>query len=664
MAVKEYTPIKDFDDWYTVRKIDPHGGGFDRWGIAPCAEHTVRLYEKYKSEMDRRVVNFEKLIKLAAGEVLSEKPDLPNVSSGDVAGLVRRGSRNIVQNTPNVEVISEFDDDSKEGIFTRHILLSKIIGSDLYSNDMQQNLFASTMSAFTLGFDCVLPVLTQDASGGWSIKYDSIHYKDVFPEDGAKDIRQANKVFVRRYLSKADVHHLIDTNAAGWDLDALRQLLCSNPPNRRVESSSHEVRKQGQLPEGYEIATLYTNSGDPFLTFDTRHKLLLRIEKNKHPMKEHPVFFLVLEKDPNQPLGKSMVELVLGRQEFQDLLLNGAMKMWHWGINPTIIGRGVNSATNLGPGKMLSLSNPNATVEALDINTQTLMQHGMISQSNLGAMVSTLGAADQQMAASSGGGMSATPQGVAAQQQMVDITTNNYQKAVENFFSHYCSYALTIYFQELRGVTKVKPNAEARQLLLAAGLQLPGVDSEGKRIKGDINADGEIELDWSTLATMYYVRCVPGSLVEMEDDKQRRILQELLIPLSQAMPALASSQDPEMVKAGLQTMQYVMSKQIQLSGARDAQAITKLWQGEDMEAISARDARLEKLETAVGGTTTSMDQELTSSAATIAQLQAQVSELTQNFSTLLSKLGVQNGPPGPESAAPQEQGMGNQPQMS
>ena len=59
-----------------------------------------------------------------------------------------------------------------------------------------------------------------------------------------------------------------------------------------------------------------------------------------------------------------------------------------------------------------------------------------------------------------------------------------------------------------------------------------------------------------------------------------------------------------------------------------------------------------------------MDQELTSSAATIAQLQAQVSELTQNFSTLLSKLGVQNGPPSPESDAPQEQGMGNQPPMS
>lgn len=54
---------------------------------------------------------------------------------------------------------------------------------------------------------------------------------------------------------------------------------------------------------------------------------------NKHPTKMHPVFFLVLEKDSQQPLGKSQVELLLGRQEFQDLMHNGAMKMWCTGTS-------------------------------------------------------------------------------------------------------------------------------------------------------------------------------------------------------------------------------------------------------------------------------------------------------------------------------------------
>lgn len=54
-----------------------------------------------------------------------------------------------MQHIPNVEIINQFDDDSPKGIIARHILLTKIIGSDLYSNDMQQNLFASTKLSLT-----------------------------------------------------------------------------------------------------------------------------------------------------------------------------------------------------------------------------------------------------------------------------------------------------------------------------------------------------------------------------------------------------------------------------------------------------------------------------------------------------------------------------------
>lgn len=653
MAVNDpkaaYKKVATFDDWYTIREIDQRSGAFSRYSQAPCADSVWRRYEKYKKEMDNRTANFYKLEKIANNKVLSQKPDLPNVGSGESAGLVRRGARSIVQNTPNVEITSIFDDDSIEGIFAGHMLRSKIIGSDLYSNDMQQNLFASTMSALTFGFDCVIPVLLQDAIGGWYVKYDTIHYKDVFPEDGAKDVKQAREVFIRRYLSKADVHALIDKEQPGWDVAALRTLIQSNPPNRRVESSTHKDRESGQFPEGYEIATLYTSSGDPFLTFDVRHKLLLRIEKNKHPMKKHPVHFLVLEKSNHQPLGTSMIELMLGRQEFQDLLLNGSMKMWYWGINPTIVGRGVNSATNLGPGKLLSLSNPNATVEPLEVSTQTLMQFGTISQQNMSSMVSMIGTADQQMATQAGSGMSATPQGVDAQRQMVDTTTNNYQKAVENFFSHYCSYALTVYFQELKATKGVKPNAEARKKLIEAGVPTEKFDKN----------DGTLSIEFDKLATQYFVRCIPGSLVELEDEKQLRVLNELFIPLSQAMPAVASAQDPDMIKAATQTMKYILQKQIELSGASDAKAIAGIWRGDDVEVVNTRDAKIAALESSFAGNEADLEAELDQSHATIAQLQQQVSQLTENFNMLLSKLGVQNAQPGaeqpPEQPQPEEQ---------
>jgi hypothetical protein len=629
MAVEMGVPaVTAFEDWYTEYKVDPRDGCLDVRNIAPRGQMLYSQYLRYKSEMDQRLAGYEKLEKLADGQVISPKPDLPNISSGETAGLVRRIARNLVQNCPNVEVISRFDDDSVQGIFARHILTTKIIGSDEYSNDMQQNLFASTKTALTLGFDTVIPALVQDAAGGWYMKYDAIHYRDVFPEPGARDVRQADIVYVRRYLTKGEVHALIRDEAPGWDVAALKSLLKSAPYGVSFESATFQNKKAGVVPEGYEIITWYTSSGAPFLTFSASTKHLLRIEKNKHPLKLHPVHFLVLEKDSQQPLGKSQVELVMGRQDFQDLMLNGAMKLWYRNINPSILGYGaVNAVPNLSPGKYTQISNPNARIEPFEVNTQTLLQYGTISQQNLGSMVNLVGSADQQMATQAGNGMSATPQGVEAQQAMVDITTNNYQKAIESFFSHYCSYALSVYFAELRTVKKVKPTAEARVRLLRAGLPTEV-----------LNDDGTLDMDFEDLATEYWVRVVPGSLVEMEDEKQLRILNQLFVPLSQAMPALAAAQDQQMLAQAAKAMQYIITKQIELSGSTSAKDIGLMFNG-DVEAVDERDRRISEMEenvhTVEGGMTTIM--EMNDNA--LRQMQEQIAMLRESQELILERLG-------------------------
>lgn len=644
-------PVTEFADWY--QGYDPTGGrnGMLDWkDFSPVCDEIWHMWQIFKREMDLRVGNYDLLEKLGDGEVISPKPDLPNISSGETAGLVRRIARNLVQNTPNVEVISRFDDDSLKGMFSKHVLTAKIIGSDEYSNDMQQNLFASTKTSLTLGFACVIPVLLQDAAGGWSMKYDSIHYRDVFPEPGCKDVRSASAVFVRRYLTRGEAVSLVLDQTPGWDTDALKLMVQTRPPAREMQSVDHQTKKHHQIPDGYEIVTLYTSTGEDFLTFSANTKMLLRIEKNKHPLKQHPVHFLVLEKDEHQPLGKSQVELLIGRQDFQDLMLNGAMKLWYRNINPTIIGYGTaNAIPNLGPGKYTQIANPNAKVEPFEVNTQTLMQFTSISQQNLGSMVSLIGAADQQMAAQTGNGMSATPQGVEAQQAMVDITTNNYQKAIEAFFSHYCSYALTLYFQELARVKKVYPTADARIKLLEAGM-----DPE------QVGEDGAIDIDFEDMAVEYFVRCVPGSLVEMEDEKQLRLLNQLFVPLSQSMPAIVSTQDPDMIRSGVKAMQYIVAKQIELSGASSAKELGLLWRNGDVEEVNARDARISEVEDNISGMHSVNELESEMGHAAIRQLQEQMSLMAQNQQMLLEKLGVmepgstdgsQTSEPAPESYA-------------
>ena len=644
MAVEfEDGPIKDFDLWYVDRKVDPRNGCIEtRGGLSDQATRLIRRYDYFKREMDARCADYEKLVLLADGEVISPKPDLPNVSSGETAGIVRRIARNLVQHTPNVEIVNQFDDDSPKGIIARHILLTKIIGSDLYSNDMQQNLFASTKLSLTTGFDCVIPVLLQQADGTWYTKYDTIHYRDVFPEPGAKDVRQATEVFVRRYLTKGEVKALIQNQVRGWDLAALRDLLHTNPkpPHREPQSNSTQDTKRRVLAEGYEIITWYSSSGRPFLTWSANTKNLLRIEVNKHPAKMHPVFFLVLEKDSQQPLGKSQVELLLGRQEFQDLMHNGAMKMWYRNINPPLIGYGaLNTTPNLSPGKYTSVSNPNARIEPFEVQTQTLMQYQVISQGNTGAMVNLVGSADQQMAMQAGNGMSATPQGVEAQQGMVDITTNNYQKAIESFFSHYCSYALTMYFQELKGTKRITPTADARQALMGAGL-----DAEL------FNDEGDLDVSFSDMAVQYFVRCVPGSLVELEDEKQLRILQQIFVPLSQAMPALAASNDPELLKNMAATMQFIVQRTIELSGSNRSNDLRSLV----TTGRTDQDDKLFGLEEQINGLSATV--ETTASLVTsVVATQQQMSMLAETQGLILQALGAGNGQSAPQSNNPAEQ---------
>ena len=627
----EHAPVKEFDEWYSARRVDPRTGVLTYADFTACAKRLFRQYDYFKREMDTRVKDYWKYEKHAAAEVVSRKDDLPNVSSGDSAGFIERIAKNIIQHTPKTEIKSPFEKQSIPGVLVDYFLTHKIVGDDEYSNDMQQNLTASVESALTLGFDCVIPVLLQDAKGSWYIQYDNLHYRDVFPEPGAKDVRRATEVFVRRYLTKGEIKHLIRSQVRGWDHAALLRLLQTAPSTR--EHPDHESHKHGTNPEAYEVITWYSNSGDPFLTYDAQNKLLLRIEKNKHPLKEHPVHFLILKKDAQQPLGKSVLAKTYGRQEFQDRYLNGAMKLWALNVNPPIFGFGTtNTVPNLAPGKFTQFSNPESKVQPFEISTQSLMMFGTISQQNSGNMAQLIGNADQQMASQNTGGMmSQTPQGVEAQQQMVDITTNQFQKAVEVFLSKYLSYALTIYFQELKGLQRLTPDAHAREDLLNAGLE-PEAFSES----------GEIQVPFSDLAILYHVKVVAGSLVEMEEEKQTRLLNQMFIPLSQAMPALGALQNPQMLEHAAAAMQFIIQKQIELTGSNYATDVEQLIAG--APAVREDIQKREELAALLGGVESDYNTEADLQASVILQQQQQISLLMQGMQKIMEAQGIQAQP--------------------
>ena len=310
----------------------------------------------------------------------------------------------------------------------------------------------------------------------------------------------------------------------------------------------------------------------------------------------------------------------------------------------------MNAVPNLSPGKYTTISNPNAKVEAFEVNTQTLLQYGQISEQNLGSMVNLVGAADQQMATQAGNGMSATPQGVDAQQALVSVTTNNYQKAIEAFFSHYCSYALTLYFHELGGIKTLEPSADARKKLLNGGMP-PEAFAE----------DGTLKLDFRSMKTLYFVKSIPGSLIEMESEKQLRILNSLFIPLSQAMPAMAQTGNQEMLANAAAAMQFIVQKEIELSGSSHSTQLKELLQHGSSDRFKSYEDKTTVLEQSIGTVAEGVSAELDGNIALIKQLQEQISMLAQTQDSILQALGAtkqtssseeQGNVPAPQPALP------------
>ena len=234
MAVIDQGPVTGTDDWYIERQLNDRGE-LTVARLTDKARYVEQEYRRFKSEMERRMHGMEDLEKLANNEVTNVRPDRPNISSGELAGIILRLTRNVVQNAPNVNVISALDAKSLGGVIAEYILRSKILHYDTYTNDLRTRLQATVKDGLTVGFDCVVPILVRKPNSEWWIEYDSIHYRDVFPEPGAKDVREASWVFVRRYLTKGDVKELIRlARGMGAQVNAVIAGHCSLEELRRA----------------------------------------------------------------------------------------------------------------------------------------------------------------------------------------------------------------------------------------------------------------------------------------------------------------------------------------------------------------------------------------------------------------------------------------------
>lgn len=252
---------------------------------------------------------------------------------------------------------------------------------------------------------------------------------------------------------------------------------------------------------------------------------MFRKVPNYDPRKGIPWNFLVLEPDPDFPLGVSQVEFLLADQQFNDLFQTSAYKNLLLAMEPPIMVSGWEtnpSSYKFEPRKIWNLgNNPNAKVEPVKVDNSVLGNWTNTREAIAASMLRNLNVADGTVAADAGQNYSKTAPGVQQQQEAKSITVNQYQKRVEDFFSQWCAQAMRMYVNSMHGTHRLTVDEDTRRRLEDVGW--PELIDGNKAIV-DFSSLSADTLEFSVRA---------GSLVQRKEDQEMQKLTQMMQPIIQ-----------------------------------------------------------------------------------------------------------------------------------
>lgn len=453
-------------------------------------------------------------------------------SEGSTQYILRKTLADTIQRVPDGELETQYDKASKEHIFTRYIFENKVISSEYEGIDMMSNLTNAFKMSFIYAFAPVRTGFEKDVDGDVRIGFNLEQWSDVFINPDCKDIRRPEVVYFRQYMSRDDVEGLLTEDGSAVDstynADTIKYILDEDMfTARHAESEKLADRLKGSTAiSSVTLITEYRRGASEFVTFVPELKAVFRRVPNYDPRKGIPWNFLVLEPDPDFPLGVSQVEFLLADQQFNDLFQTSAYKNLLLAMEPPIMVSGWEtnpSSYKFEPRKIWNLgNNPNSKVEPVKIDNAVLSGWSTTRESIAASMLRNLNVMDGQVAADMhASSYSKTAPGVQQQQENKSITVNQYQKRVEDFFSQWAVQALRMYINAMSGVHSLTVDEETRRRLFDIG--------ETSCIDGD-----KIEIDFSELsADMLEYRVRAGSLVQRKEDQELEKLTVMMQPIIQ-----------------------------------------------------------------------------------------------------------------------------------
>lgn len=454
-------------------------------------------------------------------------------SEGSTQYILRKTLADTIQRVPDGELETQYDKASKEHIFTRYIFENKVISSEFEGIDMMSNLTNTFKMSWIYAFAPVRTGFEKDYDDDVRISYNLENWADVFINPDCKDIRRPEVVYFRQYMTRDDVENLIDpvtgsVRDATYNEDTIHYILDEDVfTARHAESEQLADKLKGSTSiSSVTLITEYRRGAKEFVTFVPELKAEFRRVPNYDPRKGIPWNFLVLEPDPDFPLGVSQVEFLLADQQFNDLFQTSAYKNLLLAMEPPIMVSGWEtnpSSYKFEPRKIWNLgNNPNNKVEPVKVDNSVLSGWATTRESIASSMLRNLNVADGTIAADAHVTQySKTAPGVQQQQENKSITINQYQKRIEDFFAQWAVQALRMYINAMTGEHELTVDEETRRRLFDIG--------EEDCIDGN-----KVTINFSELSTdMLEYRVRAGSLVQRKEDQELEKLTTMMQPIIQ-----------------------------------------------------------------------------------------------------------------------------------
>lgn len=511
-------------------------------------------YRRAKMTQEQRTRHHEMFSRISHMQNLYDrKEDI--FSEGSTQAIKRKLRQQTIQRVPDGELVTQYDKNSIEQVEIEYIFNNKVLTSEYDGKNMLKNLMRTFNNSYDYGYGAVRTGFEKDADGDIRISYKQIQWNNILPAPDCDFIEEAEWYIERDYLSRSFLESLLDWETEGepikdktFDENVVKYILDHKIKDAsQIDSVPLADRRNSVLPfESIETWTLYKRGWHEFKTFVPAVSAVIRTVPNYDPRKDVPIHFMILEPDPEFPLGCSSVMWTMAQQQFADAFQTVAYDELLLAVNPPLMGYGYTTPPKIAmmPRSFWPMgTNPNNKIEKFPIETTTLSQYGSILQNVSANMMRNMNAADGTVASDAKvAHYSGTPQGVQAQQQDKTITVNQYQKQVEIFFAEWANHALRSYLNAMGGTQDLTVDEETRRRVFdieKAQADTDPMTGEPIITDGIIHED-KISIDFDKLsADMLEFKVRAGSLIQSMKEEERKNIQELLVPISQMLPAVS-----------------------------------------------------------------------------------------------------------------------------